>query len=937
MTRPLLALLLLSLPAEAQVSLRGTVTDPSGASIPGALVQLRGAGAERHTKTGDTGQFAVPSLPPGKYHVRITARGFAAAQRKNLVLVRPMVLNAQLAIQSESQIVIVEDVLGRIGTAPESNGSALTLGEPQIAALSDDPDELALQLQALAGPAPGPNGGQMFIDGFNAVNLPPKSAIREVRVNANPFSAEYDQPGFARIEIFTRPGSDSLHGQAFAQYNGEFLNSRNPLLAQSARPPYRAQLYGLDLGGPLKKNRASFTLGLEHRQIDENALILATVLNAGLTPVTLNQALAAPMSRTTVSPRLDYAIRPKNTLAIRYQHLRIGLDNQGAGDFNLPSRAYRERQSEHLFQITETAVAGPRAINETRFQFRRSALADTANAAAPGLNVQGAFFGGGPTNGNSANRNRNWELANTSTFIAGRHTLKWGSRLRQSLLVDTSVANFSGTFTFFTLARYQQTLALLRQGYSGGQIVQLGAGPSQFSLSAGTPEARVTQFDAGAFANDDWRLRPNLTLGIGLRYEAQTNLGGLSDWAPRLGLAWGIDARRGRPAKTVLRAGFGTFFDRLPLTLTLNRRRYDGVAQQSYLLLDPPFFPDVPPAAALASGRQPQQLRPVAAAIASPRLYQASVSLERQLTPTSRLAVTWIHSRGVHLLNVRNINAPIQRAYPFGDRSLRLLSESAGLSRQNQVVVNANVNARRLLLFGFYALSSGMDNNESLPADPYNLRAEWGPSTYADVRHKLVLGATAPLPWRFSLSPFLVANSGQPYNITTGLDPAASGFPAARPALLPLAATACTGEMLVFAAGFGCFDLAPAGPSIPRNYGRGPAALNLALRLARTWAFGPDGAPAPSSVTGAPHAGGMRGEGPPPGMFDPLRTRRYNLTLSASTMNALNRANFAPPNGDLSSPYFGQYRGLGGLIVMMHGGGAGTYNRKIDLQLRFSW
>src|SRR5205823_8622799 len=150
---------------------------------------------------------------------------------------------------------------------PQANGGALTMRGRQLAALSDDPDELALQLQALAGPAPGPNGGEMFIDGFSGGSLPPKSSIREIRINANPFSSEYDRPGFSRVEVFTKPGSDTLHAQAFTQCNDRLLNSRNPMLAQSGRPPYRVWFYGLDLGGPIRMNRASFTLGAENRDI----------------------------------------------------------------------------------------------------------------------------------------------------------------------------------------------------------------------------------------------------------------------------------------------------------------------------------------------------------------------------------------------------------------------------------------------------------------------------------------------------------------------------------------------------------------------------------------------------------------------------------------------------------------------------------------------
>ena len=215
------------------------MTDPAGAVIAGAVIQLRGPGREQRASTDPTGQYVFPLPTPGKYQVRITAKGFSAAQKKDFAIEQPQILDAQLAIHGEAQVITVEDELRAVSAAPEANGSRVVLRERQLAALSDDPEELALQLQALAGPAPGPDGGEFFIDGFTGGSLPPKSAIREVRINANPFSPEYDRPGFARIEIFTKPGSDFLRGQAFAQYNDQFLNSRNPLLAQSTRPPYR--------------------------------------------------------------------------------------------------------------------------------------------------------------------------------------------------------------------------------------------------------------------------------------------------------------------------------------------------------------------------------------------------------------------------------------------------------------------------------------------------------------------------------------------------------------------------------------------------------------------------------------------------------------------------------------------------------------------------
>jgi hypothetical protein len=271
------------------------------------------------------------------------------------------------------------------------------------------------------------------------------------------------------------------------------------------------------------------------------------------------------------------------------------------------------------------------------------------------------------------------------------------------------------------------------------------------------------------------------------------------------------------------------------------------------------------------------------------------------------------------------------------------------------------------MVFGFYALSFGRDDTSCaptastsfasaktvpwapatcVPADPYNLRAEWGPSTYGDIRNRGVVASSISLPLRFSVTPFFIANSGVPYNITTGLDLGSTGFPAARPALQSgVAPSACQGNNLVYAAGFGCFNLkpAPGTPVIGRNSGRGPANLSLGLRVSRTWAFGGKGETGAANPSGPPpgmmdHGGqapaGHSG-GPPQGLFSANTGRKYNLTVTASTLNALNRTNLSPPNGDLSSPYFGQSLGLADL--MGHMSGASTYNRKIDLQVRFTF
>ena len=964
--------------AATAASLHGVITDPSGALVPGAVVQVRGAGVQQVARTDGDGKYAFAALRQGAYKVRILAKGFAPREETIAALDGAAVLDAQLQIQSEAQTVNVEDEIEKITTDPTSNGGAIVLGTKELQAFSDDPDELQEQLQALAGPSTGPDGGQIMIDGFSGSGLPPKSSIREIRINSNPFSPEFDRPGFGRIEIFTKPGTDSYHGSFFTQFNNQDLNSRSPLLTQSTKTPYSQKFFGASFSGPITKQKASFGFDFERRMIDENAFIYATTLDSNLNPVPVNQGVVTPQTRMSFTPRLDLTLNPSNTLSARYQNTRIEMDKEGIGNYSLLSQAYNEKSTEQSFQLTETAVLSPHAVNEVKFQYRRSVVANYGNNTNPLTIVQGAFQDGGAQIGNSGATNNNLELSNATTLTRGFHTIKWGGRFRESFIDDTSVNNFGGTYAFFggsgpqldannqaiagtsvqltALEVYRRTLLFQRAGLSGAEIRLLGGGATQFTLNAGTPTTSVRQFDAGLFVNDDWKIRPNLTFSYGLRYETQTNIHDWSDLAPRFGLAWGIDGGSKKQAKTVLRLGAGVFYDRISDSTALSVARYNGTTQQSYFIQNPNFYPTTPTAEALASSAQPQQLRLLDPAARAPRNYQATLSVERQLSKYAKLSVSYVESRGVHLSRQLNANTPLDGVYPYGDTQLRLLSETTGYSRSHQLIVSPNINYKKMFLFGFYSLSYGQTDADGMPANPYNLKSEWGPSSFADVRHRFLMGTNIPLPFKFSVSPFFLAMSGSPYNITTGQDPLHTGYANARPALLSgVTAGSCSGTDLVYKDGFGCFDLNPAADmtTIGRNYARGPGNISLNLRVSRSWSFGRKGegamgdfGPPPGMggvrggggppPGGGPGGGGPPGGGPPPGAFGTAggTGKKYSLSATVSFRNVLNHPNYGNPSGDLSSPHFGEYRSLAGFGPM---GAATTYNRKVDLQLRLSF
>jgi hypothetical protein len=974
------ASLTLFLQAQAPPSLHGTITDPSGASVPAALVQLRGPGAEQRATTDNDGHYSFLTLQPGKYTVRVIAKGFTVNQRQNLEITAPSTLDVQLTIESDAQVVNVEETAGQVSTDPGSNGDALVLHPKELEALSDDPDELAQQLQAMAGPASGPNGGQIYIDGFTGGNLPPKSSIREIRINSNPYAPEYDMPGFGRIEIFTKPGSDAIHGQFFMQYNNEDFNSRSALYTQASLPPYKQLFEGFSISGPLKKNKASFGFDFERRDITENAFILATTLNSSFNPVTVNQGVVTPQTRMTITPRLDYAINDKHTLVIRFQNTRIGQDDNGVGGYNLLSQAYNTTNQENTLQATETAVLSARLINETRFQYQHVTSSNIAANNSPQIDVPGSFVSGGSSQGNFGSTQNNYELTNNTTLIVGSHTFKWGSRVREALLGNTTVTNFNGAYTFLggtgpmldsnnqpiagssedltALQVYQRTLIGEAEGLTGAQIQAIGGGATQFQLGAGTPTIHVKQFDIGLYANDDWKIRPNLTLSLGLRYENQSNISDNGNFAPRFGFAWGADAHGNTPAKTVVRGGFGIFYSRIPLSSTLSAELYNGVTQQSYFITDPTFFPVIPTISQLT--KSPQQLQELYAGIVAPRNYQGSIGVDRTINKYARITAQYMTSRGAHLTRTLNINTPINGVYPFGDSTLRELTESNGFSRTNQLIISPNINYKKFFLFGFYGYSHGKDDNEGAPADPYNLRAEWGPSSYGDIRHRVLVGTSIPMYWGISINPFLIVNSGTPFDITTGIDSLDEGVAAERPSLASNVSSGnCVGANLKYEAGYGCFNLNPApGTEIERNSGRGPWNETLMLRIARTWAFKsieptgppqqngppqggpPPGGPPPGGGGGGPRGGGPGGGGPPPGMFGGGTVgKKYSVTLSVQASNVLNHTNLGAPVGNLSSPYFGESITVASGFGPPGGGSGGspTYNRKITLQLRFTF
>jgi hypothetical protein len=982
-----------SLPAQTSSgTLRGRVTDPTGAVIPQATVTVVGPTGRKTAITDGQGAYELKGLSPGTYTVDTSAKGFTISTKQNVAISPDQVQQFDIAldIKVEQEKIDVQEESATVSVNPSENASSIVIKGKDLEALSDDPDELQQELEALAGPSAGPNGGQIYIDGFTGGQLPPKSSIREIRINQNPFSAEYDKLGYGRIEIFTKPGTDKFHGQFMLMGNSSAFDALSPFAPN--QPPFHTEQFEGSVSGPLSK-KGSFFFNAERRQIGDSNIVNALVPTAADPSPTIanfTQAVPNPRNRTEIGPRLDFQLTPSNTLTVRYQFYQNNQDNQGVGQFSLPSQAYNTASTEHTLQISDTQVLSTNVVNETRFQYLHDSSNQTLlNIFSPGdpcaqshfqptISVLGAFTCGGNQIGNGSDTEAHYELQNYTSIVDGNHLIKFGGRLRAMTDSNLSNSNFNGAFTFSSLQQYEtnvqpgtsclsQLIAALPTVPTPGALAQCGA--SQFSITTGQPLSDVTVVDAGLYAQDDWRIRPNMTLSYGLRFETQNDIHDHGDFAPRISFAWGLGGggKKATP-KTVLRAGFGIFYDRFPYNLILQSERLNGFTQQQTIIQ--------------ANTGSKGQISPtryqIASSLRAPSTMQSALGIERQVAKSTTVAVTYINSYGEHQLFLRNANAPLPGTFPpgirpFGNSDNIYQYDSEGIFRQNQLIANFRTNlGTKFSLFGFYMLNyansdlgagsggggafgasgGGSTLSANFLSNSYDPIADYGRSSF-DVHHRVVVGGTVSMPYAIRLNPFIIVSSGQPYNVTVGQDLNGDSIFNDRPAL----ASTATCSVVQIASAVACtqlgtFNLAPTPGQkvIPINIGTGPTLFTMNLRLSKTFGFGREvGAgqgPRGKQGEGGGGAGrgglpggglggrGLSGGGGPGGPFSAAAAsnRRYNLTFSVSARNILNRVNLAPPVGNLDSPLFGQSNALAGGPYSF-----GSATRRIDLQILFSF
>lgn len=817
---------LFAVPVRAQeaAKLTGVVEDPSGAAIPGIEVELTNETTAKVLRTSSDamGNFEFDGLAVGLYVLSAKGKGVEPARMNVNVESRPMpALRVRMNVAKLRQEVNVRS--GPLSSpSSEDNTDAIAIDQSFLLDLPIKYEQL-LSAPSLfiddAAVGTGTGKPQILVDGVPSDNLDvPALSVRRISVNKNPYSAEFQRPGKGRIDVTLKHHlRENYHGDLLSVVQNSAFDARNPF--SDSTPPAHRWLSEMELEGPLTHNIRFLVSGRQDSH-DEGK-----VVNAVTPTGPLVENIVLPESNTFLVGRLSFMRTAAGNIGVVYKYDNLSQRNQGAGGLVLP-----EHSVNGFFHQNDVKVFVAKDWQSFINQFRAGMgewgenFADVSNS--PALIVLGAFYGGGAQVA-TREKNTTANAEDVASWSIGNHTLQFGGGVRPRYVSVVNAANFGGTFTFSSLSDFAQNA------------------PSLYTVNIGQPEISFNQYKSYGFVQDEVRLRSNLSLFAGLRREWQSNARYGKAISPRLALAYAPGH-----GHTVLRTGFGVFYETQPATMEEDNLLYDGIRIRKVDVTDPSFptpFPigEVPPTVI------PSVLR-IAPNIRFPYLMQASVSVERQLGKKENfLTVGYTTLRGVGLYRERNLNAPLPGTTtpPNPDFVNFDQYETSASSHSNSLEVTFRSRAiSGLNILAQYRLARTMNDTggfQTLPANSYDLLPEWGRADF-DRRHQFNFLGTYSMFWDIRFGAILSLRSGIPYDISTGADNNHDTVFNDRP------------------------------PGITRNTGHGPAFANLDLRCSKAFRLSEE------------HSD----------------QRRFEIGVDA--FNALNHVNFQNYVGTMTSPFFGR-------------------------------
>jgi outer membrane receptor for ferrienterochelin and colicin len=835
-------------------ALRVIVMDDSGAAIVGTQVHVTSAaGFDRTVEANARGEALFEGLAPGHYNVHAEFPAFEPLDLHDLNVKKGSETKKELTLEIGKFVEQVE--VTRDQTDKELHDSFSTgLTKEQIDQLPDDPDEMADQLAAMAGP-----GASMWVNGFNGGRMPTKDQIASIRFRFDPYSADNHDAGIPRVDIVTRPGNGEWRNNFTSTFRSSSLNGRNALAPVRGDEQSRRGFWTID--GPLQKGKTSFSLSL----MGFDAFDSQTIRGQNTTGDNFSQVVQQPNNRVNFDARVEHALTKNHTLRIELQRMSNSARNQGVGQFDLIERAYTLDTDNTVFRISDSGQVFRKARNEIRVQFNATGMQQRSASDALTINIQGAQRSGGAqlAGGTTAHE---IEVSDDLDFtVAKKHSMRVGFLLEGGTYRNDTQSNTTGTYTFAGLTQFE------------------AGTPLQFTRRFGDPLITYNNYEFGMYVTDEVKLTKTVMLDYGVRYEAETHLSDYNNFAPRANLTWAPFKNN----RTTVRAGFGIFYDWFDTGDYAQTVQLDGQHQFDEIILNPSF----PDPSGGAGTILPPSIVTSASNLAMPAVRRFSVGFEHQINAWLRLRTNFFNDHRWNRLRSLNENYPVLgvRPDPLEGNIAEIQSIGYADSKGMDIGLNIMVPQRRMFMFLNYTLGQAENDADGatiLPASN-TLATEWAPSRN-DVRHRLFAMFSTPLPKNFRTNLNIRYQSATPYNITTGFDNNGDGVVNDRPL------------------------------GVSRNSVRGDGQFTADLRLGWTRAFGPPREPAgpggrgggggpvrvggPGGGRGGPGGGGGGMDGGP---INP-DNKRYALELFAQANNVLNTVNYTAYSGVQSGGDFFQ-------------------------------
>jgi hypothetical protein len=844
--------------------LEGSVLDPSGAVIDGARIQVVGGAS---TSTNGAGRYGLPCLRPGTLHLTASADGFALAQATvRMQAGETEHIDFHLKIPKvETDVAVGESDVTRLD-ADQGIGTH-TLTQKDIGQLADDPDDFKRELQVLAAANGGaPGQAPITVDGFqNSSALPPKTSIARIVTAPDLFSAEYVAPPYAggRVEIFTKPGGDSLHGAVFLTDSDGAFNATDPF--STVATPASKHRYGFELGGPIVKTKSDFFLALEKRDINEFNIVNATALDSNESQVSLRQTVPAPQHLWIASARGDWQVTKSDVLAISFSVDTNGLSNQGVGGLVVEDAGYDSTVSEYDLRLTNTQTVSNNLLHETHAAWTWKDAAQAPLSTAPSLNVAGFFEGGGSTAQQLNDRERNLEV-DEDILYSHRHSIwKVGAQALGIFVHHTDPNTFNGAYTFCggtapvldangNLTGETTTISALEQ-YRRVVLSLPGGTPTTFQITAGTALVPLTQWQLALYAEYTMKVNSRVILSGGLRYVLQTSPGSYANFAPRTGIAWALDKR----GKTVVHLHAGLFSSVVPDSVATEVYRLNGSHQRESLIYFPSFTAPLVPTGQSLDVTTVRALP--ATSVTQVPSFQSAAGIEHDFPHHWHAEANVYYAESWSQIRSRNINAPLLASSkntapdlaaalaaprPITPNENIFQYEATGHLSGDAVFLGLDQHSYKRFAFSlgylYFNFTADTPNNEGFGQSAYSNKGETGPPDW-QTRNRIFFFGNLNLPKKAELSAQMDVQIGQPYNVTTGTDDNGDGIFNDRPSF------ATSSGPGVYATHFGLLSSNTVNGDVPRDLGTMPALVHLDMNLSRAWKIGPKKADSPRTLT----------------------------------------------------------------------------------------